>query len=430
MESLKFKAKTKSKMRGNLDSRVLINEGRSTIVAEFLRRVQAVIWNRLLMKDKSGRLGLVRSDVRPGDKICILYGCSVPVILREYNKETEEHGKKNMDEEKSINWKTWLEKRERVVKFFQDLWRYKVKRRNEEKKAAKIKKEAAKMKAGRLLLDFLRYYHIRKILRQEQQEWKENIPKKAKKEWEEECNTRPNAIREMTTPKDASQALEWLNKKSRRSSLPPMLLEDLGTRDIAAWKPYKKFKVQDWANSLNKPPKTNGLPNGDGTSDQRGEGTYSRTEPHDAAKVEDKLVPRETPYQIIIPRLAQLIRELREKKMSAAEPGATPPIPAEKPSEPFRKRASETVPEFEEQRAKRRKKEEEDKRDKVKKKGEQERREREEMEQKMAMPSPIYYKLLGECYVSGMMNGEAISLQNQNIVKKEPSMKPQTFELR
>ena len=40
---MKFKAKTVSKAGGNLDSKMLINEGRSTIVAEFLRRVQEVI---------------------------------------------------------------------------------------------------------------------------------------------------------------------------------------------------------------------------------------------------------------------------------------------------------------------------------------------------------------------------------------------------
>jgi hypothetical protein len=415
MESLKFKAKTKSRTQGNLDSRVLINEGRSTIVAEFLRRVQAVIWNRLLMKDKSGRLGLVRSDVRPGDKICILYGCSVPVILRGYDKK-KEHGEKNFDEEWSINFKIWEERRKRVVRYLEDTW----------KKKEEAKKKA-KEKAKRFLVDFWRYYKIRKILRQERQEWKENTRKKAKKEWEEEWETRPNAIQKMTTPKDASQALEWLNKNSRRSSLPsfpsspPMPLEDFETRVRALGKPYKDFTVQDWADSLNKPSEINGLPDGDRKSDQRGEVTYSRTEPHDAAKVESKLVPRETPYQIIKPRLPQLIRKLRPKTMSAAGPVATPPRPAGEPGSPSGRDPSETV---QEQRAK------EDKRDKVKKQGKQEAREREKMERKMAKPPETYFKLLGECYVSGMMNGEAIFLQNHNMAKKEPSMKPETFELR
>ena len=54
------------------------------MVAEFFRRVQAVIWNRCLMRTRGGHLGIVRKDVRPGDSICIIHGCSVPVILREH----------------------------------------------------------------------------------------------------------------------------------------------------------------------------------------------------------------------------------------------------------------------------------------------------------------------------------------------------------
>jgi hypothetical protein len=38
---------------------------------------------------KSGRLGLVRRDVAIGDRICILYGCSVPVLLRENSRKPE-----------------------------------------------------------------------------------------------------------------------------------------------------------------------------------------------------------------------------------------------------------------------------------------------------------------------------------------------------
>jgi len=34
------------------------------------------------MRTAGGRLGIVKKNVRPGDLICILFGCSVPVILR------------------------------------------------------------------------------------------------------------------------------------------------------------------------------------------------------------------------------------------------------------------------------------------------------------------------------------------------------------
>jgi hypothetical protein len=53
------------------------------IVVSFLRRVQSVIWNRKFFVSKANRwIGLAPTDARVGDLICILYGCSVPVILR------------------------------------------------------------------------------------------------------------------------------------------------------------------------------------------------------------------------------------------------------------------------------------------------------------------------------------------------------------
>lgn len=67
---------------GRVDTAALINNERNSIVAEFCRRVHAVIWNRRLFKTKGGRLGLA-SNVDRGDKVCILYGCTVPVILQQ-----------------------------------------------------------------------------------------------------------------------------------------------------------------------------------------------------------------------------------------------------------------------------------------------------------------------------------------------------------
>ena len=77
-----------------LDLTAIIDEGGSSIVAGFLRRVQAVIWGRRLMLTEKGRLGLAHENAGIGDKICILYGCGVPVILREYNvshRDTQEY---------------------------------------------------------------------------------------------------------------------------------------------------------------------------------------------------------------------------------------------------------------------------------------------------------------------------------------------------
>jgi hypothetical protein len=74
---------------GRVNTADLINNERNSIVAEFCRRVQAVIWGRRLFKTKHGKLGLARS-VQKGDRVCILYGCTVPVILTKSRKATAE----------------------------------------------------------------------------------------------------------------------------------------------------------------------------------------------------------------------------------------------------------------------------------------------------------------------------------------------------
>jgi hypothetical protein len=82
-----------------VNTRQLIDEGRCTIVAEFLRRVQAVIWNRLLMRTGKGRLGLVHETTKEGDLICILYGCSVPVVLRKFDKTDAQIKEEQVEDE-------------------------------------------------------------------------------------------------------------------------------------------------------------------------------------------------------------------------------------------------------------------------------------------------------------------------------------------
>lgn len=63
-------------------SRLVGDQGTATSVREFLRRVQEVTWGRALIKTEYGYLGLAHETVKNGDSICILCGCSVPVILR------------------------------------------------------------------------------------------------------------------------------------------------------------------------------------------------------------------------------------------------------------------------------------------------------------------------------------------------------------
>jgi hypothetical protein len=67
-------------------------EGTPTTIVSFLDRVQRVTWNRRFFQSwsekdgKKGRrplFGLVPPKAEPGDIICIIFGCSVPVLLRE-----------------------------------------------------------------------------------------------------------------------------------------------------------------------------------------------------------------------------------------------------------------------------------------------------------------------------------------------------------
>ncbi|MCJ1451337.1 hypothetical protein MMC28_001673 [Mycoblastus sanguinarius] len=67
---------------GHISTNTLVHNGKSSVVAKFLRRVQEVIWMRRLVITEHQLLGLVPEETKKYDLICILYGCSVPVVLR------------------------------------------------------------------------------------------------------------------------------------------------------------------------------------------------------------------------------------------------------------------------------------------------------------------------------------------------------------
>ena len=61
---------------------------------EFLLRVQSIVWNRrLILTQEHSFIGLAPGETQKGDVVAILYGCSVPVILRQIsdtkNQEVE-----------------------------------------------------------------------------------------------------------------------------------------------------------------------------------------------------------------------------------------------------------------------------------------------------------------------------------------------------
>ena len=67
----------------DLDTRRLMFESPPRIVFDFLHRVQSVIWGRRLAVLDQGYLVMGPRACELGDLVCILDGCSVPVILRQ-----------------------------------------------------------------------------------------------------------------------------------------------------------------------------------------------------------------------------------------------------------------------------------------------------------------------------------------------------------
>jgi Heterokaryon incompatibility protein (HET) len=107
----------------------LIQDGGSTIVAGFLRRAQAVVFGRSLMRTTDDRLGLVPEKTTEGDYICILFGCTVPVVLRKLSiteEQRDEYAKaarQGLEEaEKSTATLVTKIRRQQLQRRLQDKW--------------------------------------------------------------------------------------------------------------------------------------------------------------------------------------------------------------------------------------------------------------------------------------------------------------------
>ncbi|KAF2159539.1 hypothetical protein M409DRAFT_60751 [Zasmidium cellare ATCC 36951] len=77
---------TRKPARGDLNTSEIIMYDCPSAVREFLERVQCMVWSRRLvvLTNMPNALALVPINTKKGDLICILYGCSVPVVLRKY----------------------------------------------------------------------------------------------------------------------------------------------------------------------------------------------------------------------------------------------------------------------------------------------------------------------------------------------------------
>ncbi|TAQ90353.1 hypothetical protein B7494_g1332 [Chlorociboria aeruginascens] len=69
---------------GDLDTSLLLRSPGSSSEREFLERVQTVTWNRkFFTMTPKGRFGIGPAKMEEKDLVCVLYGCSVPVVLRD-----------------------------------------------------------------------------------------------------------------------------------------------------------------------------------------------------------------------------------------------------------------------------------------------------------------------------------------------------------
>jgi hypothetical protein len=68
---------------GDINTNRIVDEAQSSLVIDFLQRVQSVIWNRkFFVFSNNNYIGLAPRAAQVGDFLCILYGCTVPVLLR------------------------------------------------------------------------------------------------------------------------------------------------------------------------------------------------------------------------------------------------------------------------------------------------------------------------------------------------------------
>ena len=78
----------------HINTKELLTKMQPSIVRNFLKRVQAVVWDRCFLEvepcgairgqDKMKMHGFGPSMVKQGDVLCVLFGCSVPCVLREF----------------------------------------------------------------------------------------------------------------------------------------------------------------------------------------------------------------------------------------------------------------------------------------------------------------------------------------------------------
>ena len=82
----------------DINTAELIRQGKPEKMVEFLKRVQEVIWNRrfFVLPDRPDgidyRFGIGPTNAKVGDVVCVLLGCSVPVVLSRIDASDPDSG--------------------------------------------------------------------------------------------------------------------------------------------------------------------------------------------------------------------------------------------------------------------------------------------------------------------------------------------------
>lgn len=94
---------SKRTARAHLKVPQMIDHGTNSFTREFLQRVQAVVFNRKFFEDDHGNIGLAPHRAQQGDMICILHGCSVPVLLRKVERSQVDKGADSISEDSNTH---------------------------------------------------------------------------------------------------------------------------------------------------------------------------------------------------------------------------------------------------------------------------------------------------------------------------------------
>jgi hypothetical protein len=290
------------------------------------------------MTTKGGRLGLVRDDVSQGFKVCILYGCSVPVILEKL-KKTE----KELSAELHDRYYQWYAGFERLASLCQARYKMRKRRRLEVEAKERQAKEFHESKVASLQA-------------QRRPSWPLNIAQIP--------NNYPGlAYFQKLWSSQRDDAIKNRNKASgttgnspgqTTTNLPPSDSPSLNMTDSSTGTIFTAGSSSEDSNKA--------------SGSQQQESGASNASPNSETQLK-KQVTFEPPQ-----RTKSRLKLHEEGKIYYDE-------------------------------RKRRKKEE---------------------IADLVFASPCYYRLVGECYVHGMMNGEAIALQNRD----RSGMPDQIFELR